>query len=85
MCLRDDVFDIMTWQLACAGFDGLKGEGETDEEAPVRAAMLKEWIDMVAKPVIREEAMQQYLVFPVVDTLTLGLYSMVTPGSDTFT
>ena len=84
MCLRDDVFDVMMWQLACGSFDGLKGEGNTEEGTPVRTAMMREGMGIVARPEVAEAVKHQFFVFPVVDTLTLGLYSMVTPGSETF-
>ena len=80
MCLKDDVYDVMMWQLACGAFDALKGEGNTEAGTPVRTAMLKEGMRIVARPEVLDEAKHQFFVFPVVDTLTLGLYSMVNPG-----
>ena len=84
MCLRDDMFDVLMWQLASGAFDALKGEGNTEEGTPVRTALLKEGLWIVAEPVVLDEAKHQFFVFPIVDTLTLGLYSIVNPGSDTF-
>ena len=47
--------------------------------------MLKEGMNVATRPAVGEAAKSQFLVFPVIDTLTLGLYSMVTPGSGTYT
>ena len=58
MCLRDDVFDVMMWQLACGGFDALKGEGNTEEGTPVRTALMKEGMGFFDRPVIQETAKQ---------------------------
>ena len=52
MCLRDDVFDTMMWQLACGSFDALKGEGNTEEGTPVRTAMMKEGMGILDVPVV---------------------------------
>ena len=37
VCLRDDVYDIMMWQMACASSDGIAGLSPDD--TPVRNAM----------------------------------------------
>ena len=34
---RDDVFDIITWQVACAGADAITGL--SDDDTPVRNSM----------------------------------------------
>ena len=84
MCLRDDVFDIEMWILACGAFDALKGEGETEQLSPVRTAMMKEGMKCATATKVGEAAQNQYMVFPVIDTLTLGLYGIVNPGTGTF-
>lgn len=35
--MRDDIYDLMTWQLACSSCDGL--EGLSPEDTPVRNSM----------------------------------------------
>lgn len=84
MCLRNDVFDIMMWQLACGAFDTLKGEGDTPEGTPVRTSMMNVWKVFLDRPDIADALKHQFLFFPVVDTLTLGLYSLVAPCSEKF-
>jgi len=37
VCLRDDVYDTIIWQGACASFDGI--QGLRPNETPVRNAM----------------------------------------------
>ena len=84
MCLREDVFDIEMWQLACAAFDALKGEGNSEETTPVRTAMMKEGMKCATNPAFAEAATSALMIFPVVDTLTLGLYGLVSPGTGIF-
>lgn len=37
VCLRDDIYDLMIWQIACGSCDAI--QGKSDDEAPVRSAM----------------------------------------------
>lgn len=77
VCLRDDVYDTMTWQLACAAFDGL--QGLSPEDTPVRNMMQQLGFDLLASPEIGEHAIHNYLYMPVFNTLTLGIYGLVAP------
>jgi len=53
-CLRDDVYDVMMWQLACAGSDGLAGL--SPEDTPVRNSMQQLGFDLLEEPAIIDEA-----------------------------
>ena len=46
--LRNDVYDVMLWQIACAGNDGLAGL--SPDETPVRNAMQQLGFDLLAEP-----------------------------------
>lgn len=48
VCLRDDVYDTMTWQLACSSFDGL--QGLSPEDTPVRNVLQQLGFDLLANP-----------------------------------
>ena len=78
--LRDEVYDIMIWQMACAGNDGLTGLSPDD--TPVRNAMQQLGFDLLAEPAINELAMKHYLYAPMLNTLTLGMYGMFTPPNE---
>ena len=80
VCLRNDVYDVMTWQLACASFDGL--EGLSPEETPVRNSLQQLGFDILAHPSVAEHAMHHYLYMPLANTFTLGIYGMVAPTAD---
>ena len=83
MCIREDVFDVEMWQIACAAFDALKGEGETEETTPVRTTMMKTGVRCASDERSIDAVKSAYMVFPVVDTLTLGIYGLVQPGTNT--
>ena len=84
MCLKEDVFDVMMWQLACGAMDALQGEGDTEEETPVRTTMMRVGMDFIARPEFQAAATASFLHFPVIDTLTLGMYSIVSPKQPAF-
>ena len=83
MSLREDVFDVEMWAIACSAFDALKGEGETEETTPVRTTMMKSGMKCLSNERSIEAFKSAYMVFPVVDTLTLGIYGLVQPGTST--
>ena len=84
MCLREDVFDVMMWQLAAGSMDALQGEGDTEEGTPVRTTMMRLGMSWIAKPEFVEAATSSFLKYPVIDTLTLGLYSVAQPKQEAF-
>ncbi len=55
VCLRDNVYDMMCWQMACASFDGL--QGLSPDETPVRNSMQQLGFDVLANEKIAELAM----------------------------
>lgn len=59
VCLRDDVFDLIVWQISCASCDGLKGL--SPEDTPVRNAMQQLGFDLLANPAITEKARHIYV------------------------
>ena len=76
--LRHDLYDIMIWQLACAGFDAL--QGLSPDDTPVRNSMQQHGLDMLANPAIQSLATHNYLLLPLLNTFTLGIYGLVAPA-----
>ena len=75
--LRDDVFDLCMWQVACAGSDGLAGLSPDD--TPFRNATQQLGLDLLADAEIQEGAMHHFLYTPLANTFTLGIYGMIPP------
>ena len=50
VCLRDDVFDVIVWQISAASCDGL--QGLSPEDTPVRNVMQQMGFDLLANPAI---------------------------------
>ena len=84
MCLRADVFDVMMWQLACGAMDALQGEGDSEETTPVRTCMMRVGMGYIARPEFQAAATSSFLHFPVIDTLTLGMYALASPKQEAF-
>ena len=78
-CLRDDVYDVMMWQLACGSCDGLAGL--SPDNTPVRNSMQQLGFDLLQEPAIMDEAKHNYLIKPLANTFTLGIYGMMKPSS----
>ena len=76
-CLRNDVYDVMIWQLACATCDGL--EGLSPEDTPVRNSLQQFGFDLMTHPALVDVAKHHYLFMPIANTFTLGIYGMVAP------
>lgn len=76
--LRDDVYDLMIWQLACASYDGI--QGLSPEDTPLRNSLQLLGFDLLSKPQVVEHARHHYLYLPMANTLTLGIYGMVAPA-----
>ena len=76
--LRHDLYDIMIWQLACAGFDAL--QGLSPDDTPVRNSMQQHGFDLLANPAIQSLATHNYLLLPLLNTFTLGIYGLVAPA-----
>ena len=81
VCLRDDVYDIMQWQMACGAFDSILGL--SPDQTPVRNAMQQEGFNILADEKIAENAMHHYLYLPLANTFTLGIYGLVAPAAGT--
>ena len=77
-CLREDVFDIMMWQISCATCDGLTGL--TPEDTPVRNRLQSFGFELMQVPAIVDLAKHNYVIQPLANTFTLGIYGLVAPA-----
>ena len=77
-CLRGDVFDIMMWQISCATCDGLTGL--TPENTPVRNSLQSKGFELMQEPAIIDLAKHSYVIQPLANTFTLGIYGLVAPA-----
>ena len=83
VCLRNDIYDVMIWQLACASTDAIAGEGDEEDQCPVRMSMQQLGFDLMAQAEFLETCKQQFVYQTLANTFTLGIYGMVTPVATT--
>ena len=66
--LRSDVCDVMSWQVACASFDGC----QTDK---FRYVTYWGGLNAVSSPIVAATAKHEMIVRPLANTWTFGLYN----------
>lgn len=65
---RNDLLKVMTWQVACAGYEGCM----SDE---FRDATFREGFKAVGLPQFQETAYNSFVTATLADTVTFGYYS----------
>lgn len=68
--LRSDICDVLQWQCACAGYD----TAQTEE---FRGATYFTGLEAISAPQVGASAKHEFLVRPVANTMTFGLYSAI--------